>query len=240
MIGEKYFINNYSFFWESHLPMTNFFLRKMNTDLFEKQDEFLESKTNGRRRSLLSQVGFEIFGEAVRNKADIDSALVEDRFKEIEEKCRVQLLELEDEDITHLLKKLDEYEINESVELAKRLDKYFSTHENLQEIIINPRFKGCGFIDFCYGDIVANNTLYEIKMVDRNFRSIDCRQLLTYCALNYMSNDYTIKNIGIYNPRRGKYFKISLDRFTLMISGKPSSVLLGEIIEFISGGGVSK
>ena len=38
------------------------------------------------------------------------------------------------------------------------------------------------------------------KTVERAIRSSDIRQLITYAALNYASQQYAIDKIGIFNP----------------------------------------
>ena len=89
--------------------------------------------------------------------------------------------------------------IEEAIELAKRLEDCFANLPG-EAVIIQPRFRGCGVLDSCYGDLLASQCLYEVKMVDRNLRGMDLRQVLVYCALNYRSQQYIINSVSILNP----------------------------------------
>jgi hypothetical protein len=239
MISEKKFINGYGFFWGSILPMSKVFLRKMNKDLLlSTNDYYLDSATDGRRRSFISLLGFNLFANSIGINNYLQ-LIKQNGIEEVENLTRNQLKNYEFQEIG-LLSKLTEIEINEAIELAIRMRKFFIKYESNSQINISPFFKGCGFIENCFGDVIVNNTLYELKAVQRNFQVVDYKQLITYCALNYMSRQYDIKEIALYNPRSGNYFKHNIDQFSMMISGKPSTILFGEVIEFISGGGISK
>ena len=73
-----------------------------------------------------------------------------------------------------------------------------------------PYFKGCGLIDECFGDVIMGDTLYEIKSVSGNFIMEHFKQVFVYFALNYISKNYSLKNIAIYNPRKDLCFKIPI------------------------------
>ncbi|WP_019120452.1 hypothetical protein [Brevibacillus massiliensis] len=237
MISEKQFINNFNFFWSSLLPTSSLLIKKINEELYIREYDYLQSSIVGRRRSLLSYISFQLFIKASEKMIELDHFPF-DEYKIIEEKYIKQFSELEEDD-PEITDPLIIHEYNEALVLANRLFSYFSKVQN-GSLVINPSFRGCGFINNCFGDVLVDDTLFEIKMVNRNFRVHDCKQLLTYCALNYASNEYTIKRIALFNPRNGKITTFNIDEFCLMMSGKSSTVLLGEIIEFISGGGISR
>ena len=104
--------------------------------------------------------------------------------------------------------------------------------------MVNPLFNGCGIIKNCYGDVIADCDLFEIKATKKFFEPKDIRQLLTYCALNYNNKKFNIKNVGIYNPKIGQYFKINIDDLCLLVSGKDSTYVFNEILNFISSYGI--
>src|SRR5690606_22785783 len=127
-----------------------------------------------------------------------------------------------------------EVQVQIAIELAKRLEKYFKNQEESKPILIQPRFKGCGLLDSCYGDILVSPTLYESKMVERNLRSVDLRQLLIYCALNYRSKQYQISDVAVINARRGMLYHFELDYLAKRVSGRTAPELLHHIADFLT------
>jgi hypothetical protein len=101
-------------------------------------------------------------------------------------------------------------------------------------------FTGCGFVDASEGDAIYGQTLYEIKTVERPFRSHDIRQTIVYAALNLAAGQFAISNIGLFNPRRGLYCDVNLDRVCLEISGRPTQELLALVVQAISSGEMSR
>jgi hypothetical protein len=76
-------------------------------------------------------------------------------------------------------------------------------------------------------------TLYEVKCVERNLRSIDIRQVLTYCALNYQSRQFEIDEVCVVNPRRGIVFRFGVEALAEQASGKNSADLFHQIGDFL-------
>lgn len=240
MINEKQLISNYSYFWSSILPLQKIFQRKVNLESKSIGSSFLESNITGRRRSYISQVSFWVYLYSKKYNINILCNRYEKSIEdEIEKLCSKQF-ELYNKKIENLNKELSVYEWDEIYELARRLYKFFEVFHKGEDIEFNPEFKGCGFLDDCYGDILVNGCLYEIKMVDRNFRINDFQQILTYCSLNNISKQHDITKICILNPRAGKYFDAKLDDLSIMISGKDKSILYHEIMVFLTGDGISK
>jgi hypothetical protein len=114
-----------------------------------------------------------------------------------------------------------------------RLESYFDDYSP-NSILIQPRFRGCGILDSCYGDILGKKCLFELKMADRNLRSADVRQLLTYCALNHHSSQYEIESLAILNPRRGLEFAFQVEDLAQRASRKNASELFHGITSFLS------
>ena len=152
-------------------------------------------------------------------------------------------------------------EEDEVLKIARRLRAFIDQYSRGRSIIPSPRFPGCGFIDASCGDFLLGDTLYEIKAAEPAERKspgddagpnskrrrarppfllVNFRQLLVYLALNASSKSYDIKYIGLLNIRTGHHFKVSLEVFVRSISGKHSSELFAELLDFISGGGVSR
>ncbi len=108
------------------------------------------------------------------------------------------------------------------------------------KIIVRPVFDGCGYIDASEGDVILGDVIYEVKTVERQFRGTDIRQVVTYAALNSLSKQYTVSNIGLFNPRSGMYFQENIDVLCWEISGKTGQELFSEIEKAISSGETSR
>lgn len=235
MISEKQFISHYDSFWKDKLPFQNIFQRKINLEAENMEIGYLKSSIIGRRRSYLSQVAFMVYKFSVEKDIDLLKRKLSAKQQEnIEKICHEQFkhyaLEIHNINIC-----LSNIEWNEVYELAKRLFIFYNKICLNQNVIFSPQFCGCGVVNQCYGDIFVGNCLYEIKMVDRNFRLSDIRQLLIYCVLNNIQgNKYDITEVCLLNPRSGKYFKKSINDFSIMLSGKEYLELSNDICDFIT------
>jgi hypothetical protein len=109
-----------------------------------------------------------------------------------------------------------------------------------KQIIFEPTFKGCGFLEASVGDLIVGDALFEVKAGDRLFRSTDLRQLITYCAMNFANKSYQIYRAGCVNPRRGTYFVLDLETLALQLSGKSATELFNDIIYYLSSSGISR
>jgi hypothetical protein len=113
---------------------------------------------------------------------------------------------------------------------------------------LSPVIPGCGIVDRSSADILIEAMtpfedlptllLYEVKVVDRGFRAIDFRQLLTYAAL-MLAERRLPRLIGLVNPRRGVYFECDLNALCMDTAGVPAGDLLDRIIFEITSGEVS-
>ena len=122
---------------------------------------------------------------------------------------------------------------DEAIELATRLEEFFQEQSSRQAIVIQPPFRGCGILDSCYGDLLQGDHLFELKMVDRNLRSIDLRQVVVYCALDHYGQQYRIKTTSILNPRRGIEYRFELEDLVAQISNKTPAELFHQIVDFL-------
>lgn len=126
----------------------------------------------------------------------------------------------------------------DAVFVAERLEEFFAKQiiesDGSAQLEIRPKLAGCGWIDAAEADVLFGNTLYEVKAGERHFRMTDLRQLLCYCALNFSSKQYEIRNAALINPRFGTLIRDELDSLCQQIAGASSADVLGEIISYIS------
>jgi hypothetical protein len=123
----------------------------------------------------------------------------------------------------------------EAATLALRQLHFFqSSHLVGSWFKTRPKFKGCGILANCEGDVLTKDTLFEVKAGDRNFRIPDLRQLLTYSALANEADELTFSKIGLLNPRTGAFWIRDLDVVCRAISGVRSFDVFGKIVETLT------
>jgi len=235
MISEKIFIKNYVSFWKSIFPLANVFIKSVLIESKNKGNE-LQITTTGRRLSFVSQMGFVLFSHVVLkniSKEEIDSLTITNSWYQRIESSSMKQFEKYSDDEQDINEPLNSQELIDAKKIFERLYTYFFNQPQ-QKIIVSPIFNGCGLIDDCYGDLLFEDILYEVKAVNRNFNIQDFRQIITYCALNHVSKQYYIKRIGLYNPRYDSHYVIDLEAFATSISGNSFSNICWEIINYIS------
>jgi hypothetical protein len=88
-------------------------------------------------------------------------------------------------------------------------------------------------LDSCEGDVLAGAVLYEIKNVDREFRSLDLRQLLTYAFLDNLGGTRRFSAVGLVNARRGVYFRASVERVCRGVAAASAAEVFREMELFL-------
>lgn len=235
MISEKVFIKNYTGFWNSLFPLNNAFMKGVVLECSQHQSE-IELNTSGRRFSFVSEVGYQVFAQCKVHRISInDFTFNNNLYKQVEDRCYEKFELFHDDDLT-IRDPLSSDEFDDAIKITQSLNRKFPG----DIVAVNPKFAGCSIIDTCYGDVLNNDTLYEIKSVSRNFNIIDFRQLITYCALNNVSKKYSINSIGLFNPKRNMTFEIELEIFASAIAGATISDIYWDIVNFISHDDTSK
>ncbi len=238
MISEKAFVSSFNSFWQELIPSGDAYLRAMNIRRLHFISP-LESDTEPNRRAIVNEIGFLLYKSSINLLTTISEIYKTSELESVSRQS-LQLAENYQGLGENELSFPTQSEQDEGLQIANRLKVYFCEYEKENKVLPAPLFRGCGFVDDCYGDLLAGNTIYEVKSGDRSFRLMDVKQILVYVALNFISKDFKIENVGFLNPRVGTYYRISLSEFSLALSGKNTIELLSEIIEFISSGGVSR
>jgi hypothetical protein len=238
MISEKNFVTSFNSSWQELAPTIQPYVRAINLGTFHFASP-LKSKNEPKRRAIVNEISFLIFKSSINSIMSLKDIFESDELGKISEQSlslakSFQILSNEE------LIPATKTELKEALSLAERLKLYLDQNEKEQKINVSPAFKGCGFIDDCYGDLLIGKTLYESKAGDRTFRLVDLKQILVYLALNYANKSYDIQDVGFVNPRLGIYYKVKATEFSFGVSGKDLIELLSEIVEFISSGGLSK
>lgn len=239
MISEKTFSAEFSGFWAECLPfLTPQAIAELNlsgTVVGHSRREWmkpLSASEDSSNNDIIAETAFGLFAESLTKKVSVQK-ISNDKtaLREITKSAKARVLDLRREIAGKPQTTFPN--INEAITLASRLEAYFRGFSK-KSITVQPRFRGCGIVNSCYGDLLAKGKLIELKMVDRNLRSADIRQLLVYCALNHHSSQYKIDSVVILNPRRGLEFSFDVEEIADRASGKTSAELFHEITTFIS------
>lgn len=231
MIDASYFAASYTAFWSEYTPACEHFVRNMNIYGTKRYAGEIASYEKIKRAQFIAEFAFSMFSERVK--------LQFDGKKQMSSAYRDTVARMAAFSEGHgLHRRLTNAEDYELFEIYDRIQSFFKY--KLEGVTVRPTFKGCGFIDESEGDIIHSNTLFEVKTVDRNFRSSDIRQLVTYSALEFIAGNNRFNKIGLINPRRGVYCLYDLAFVCSEISGLPGTGLLDLIGNTVSSGQSSR
>lgn len=231
MIDASSFATFHNAFWADVAPTSEHFVRHVNLAYTERWSAPLRKPKRPIRAALVAELAFSRLCAKV-NKVDnsiIDVIAYEETIRRL-----LPLIE----NPTDLKKPLTAIEAKEVDRLENELFSFFNSRPS--QLLTRPEFTGCGYIDMSEGDILSGTCLFEIKAVDRPTRSVDIRQLMTYCALNHFSEQYCVDSIGVFNPRRGTYFSLPIDDVAQEIAGRSPQELFDSIIYAVSSGDISR
>lgn len=239
MISVTRLSSSFTSFWQELLPTGDAFVRRMNLD----KQRFcvpLDSKVQAARRALVNEMGFQMFKLSLGSGFSLDQT----RYT-TEELTQIYLQAWRSLQMSHWFRDsdasdLDEIERAETVEIARRLRHFFRELHSGKAPQLSVVFPGCGFVDNSEGDVLIEQTLYEIKAGDRSFRLIDIRQVLVYLAMNQSANYYDINKVGFLNPRLGVCYSLDVEELVVRVAGTSSVELFSDIVYFVSGSGVSR
>ena len=237
MITERQFAEQFSGFWNQCLPLlTPQTVAAMNIQGIPMPTargfvaKPLDPTEDPANNDLVADTGFGIFTAAIQREKSVYSIRNTAILKKVSESAVERISRLRNTEGKNRAKHLRG--MDDPMKIATCLEDFFED-EGAGKLVIQPRFKGCGILDSCYGDLLKGNTLYEVKCVERNLRSIDLRQVLAYCTLNYQSQQFNITEVCIVNPRRGISFRFNVESLALQTSGKNSAELFHQISDFL-------
>lgn len=232
------FSTSYNALWRSIAPTCELYVRRLNMSGLEQIERpMLESIEPG-RSALISEFAFSMFVALASNLLKGKSSLENKELRaEAWNQTKSRLSAFSTHDVGEL-SDLSEDEMKYADEVCARQYRFFRARG--KKIALRPIFLGCGFIEASEGDVIVDDTIYEVKTVERAIRSSDIRQLITYAALNYASQQYAIDKIGIFNPRRGTACEVNLEHACDEISGRSALDLFWQITSAISSGEISR
>ena len=208
MITALDFATRHGSFWKANFPALESYVRLVNSGAYERYADPLDWTAKAERNYFVSEVGFCLAKISQHGTATVDQAMgmARDRLSNLP-------------GISEAAPVLSASERRLASSLSNSLISILHHIEPTGDTVFDPSFKGCGLMLQAYGDCLRGSTLFEVKSVERAFRSSDFRQLLTYFFLNRSSQVYQIQRLGVINPRTCIYFSAPVDELIYAISG---------------------
>jgi hypothetical protein len=237
LIDASTFSTSYTAIWNEIAPTCELFVRQLNQRFLKRAFPPMP-KTNTPNRTLIAEYGFSLFTERGNNwLKGVPRPLSEIQANaKAETNRRLKPLSAQGVELEYNFDEAASFEVQE---ISDRLSKFF-LGDGASHLVLRPIFPGCGFIDASEGDVIHERTIFEVKTVDRFFRSNDVRQLVTYAALNSIAKKFDITDIGLMNPRNGQYCVCSMEEVAIEVAGLSKEELCSSIIHAISSGGTSR
>lgn len=228
MISPSHFARNYNSFWNALFPIADTLLRSINLN-YERFTP--EGKTpftsHPSRRGLLNEVGFEIARRLTSAVGELAESELADAYSSAA--TAIQRLDRETN-----MAPLTEDEWKESIFVGRRL-KLFCERWPQEDVSFSTPVRGCGFVDDGAADLLVADTVMEVKAGERNFRSVDLRQVITYAALLEARSPGVIRKICLVNPRRGVFYCADISEVCLSAGGRTAADAFAQISSFASG-----
>jgi hypothetical protein len=218
MINERDIAVKFKSIWKQHLPMLNpVFTEGFNLSQVKRINPKQVIPSTVVRYDLVAETAFNLAALAYTNRAT-PGEIFKDRAQQHE------LIASTARDINRLRnytisdEPLADIELADILGIAENTLDFISKMDG-QEVTFRPEITGYGFIPNITADLSIDDTLFEIKTVNRNFRSSDLKQLFIYLALRQVSNAENWHCAGLYNPRKGTYSKFNVDNMINDLSG---------------------
>lgn len=217
MITERDIAEKFSIIWKQHFPLlTPNFMRVFNEAQIFNINAPIPINENV-RNDIVSEIAFNIVEKIMIEKTTVEEFINdENNLKKIIETTAKVIWKSANYSEADLI--LNEYELNEIIRICNNLSE-FITKLKKSQLQFKPKFKGYSFIPDLVGDLSIDDTLFEIKTVNRNFKSSDLKQLFIYLALQQVSTGLNWKYAGLYNPRKGTYCKFNVKSLIYNLTG---------------------
>jgi hypothetical protein len=220
MISEVSFSRGYTSFWTEYAPWISDYVSSINKGLVERLEYPIEIGDDTIHRSINNTIAFTLFKNVIEEgNNDIEKALLEAK----------KII------VNYPRNNIETYVLSEEYKkIIQRQCERLLKHYRGKLIEFYPEFSGCGIMESCQGDMFYNETLVEIKAGERGVLSSDIKQIITYCALNWLSsNSKTIKRVEFYNPRQGILWESELEELIMTVSNLPIEDLFDQIGKYL-------
>jgi len=241
MISERSFASSFLGFWTELLPMlTPSFIHMINEGykkrLADECGEPIKDVTKNLKTgsfSLIAEFAFFLAKTSIEEKLSVEKVFNNKKYCEFAERSALDEITKYEGRKVSFRSRLVLPELREGLALAKNYQRFFEARGKDKRIEFAPIIQGAGFLSICQADISIEDALFEIKTVDRNLAGKDIRQLLIYLALQEATGKKRWLMGGFFNPRKAIYHEFEVDEIIPRMSGKSSSEVFQDIIDFV-------
>lgn len=218
MISERDISEKFSAIWKQNLPlMTPSFMRVFNEAQIKRINKNPIPNSENIRYDIVSETSFNLSEIATIEEQSVDKIINNSsRFKKVVSETAKSIWTSGNYKKDDL--RLGKAEIEEIQKICKNTLEFIRLTKT-KEVEFKPKLKGYGFIPDLIADLSVDDTLYEIKTVNRNFKSSDLKQLFIYLALRQVSEGVNWKYAGLYNPRKGTFCKFNIKSLIYNLTG---------------------
>lgn len=218
MISERDISEKFSAIWKQNLPlMTPNYMRVFNEAQVKRINKKSIPSGKDIRYDIVAEISFNLSELAVMEKKPVEKLITDTkRFKKIISETAKSIWK--SGNYTKKDLKLEELELKEISAICNNTLEFIGLIKK-NSVEFKPKLKGYNFIPDLTADLSIDDTLYEIKTVNRNFKSSDIKQLFIYLALRQVSEGVNWKYAGLYNPRKGTYCKFNVKSIIYSLSG---------------------
>ncbi len=230
MISEKQLAELFDSFWQQHFPLLNpTFVRQFNSEkerLIGAGGQPVKPVKMGPdvdRFDLVAELAFEISHEKYRAKTGGTPSHATAYRRALKKMATIiGLAEIPEPSSA---------EIAEANSLVTVYDVFFDMVATSEEIAFRPRIKGAGVLDEMEADFCSPTTLYEVKAVNRNLKSGDLRQVVSYLVAGLASHQFAWTDYCIFNPRLAIYHTGKIEELLAYISGRTSHECIADVLD---------
>ncbi len=241
MISERDLAADFQGFWADLLPLlTPAFVKVFNeaymTPLIDDLGKTVKPIPIGaeQRHDLVAELAFNIATLSRKHHLSVESVLQDGEMRHTASETSFALLR-QYQHVTSEGRAVTEGEWQEARGLAEVYGVFLGQRGAAAVVEFSPVIPGAGFLGSCRADLSVDQTLFEVKTVNRNIAGKDIRQVILYLALQAASGDRRWVSAGFLNPRRATWYEFSVDHLMHRTSGgRVTSEVFQEIIDFLS------
>lgn len=217
MISERDISEKFSTIWKQHFPLlTPNFIRVINDTQIKAINSEQVITVEEVRYDLVSETAFNLSELAFINKLTPSEVFAEEEEKNIVNFTAKSIWKSgnymeNDLSISDIEKQVIIAIAENTLEFIEKLGG--------KDVLFRPKLKGYSFIPDLTADVSIGDSIFEIKTVNRNFKSSDLKQLFIYIALRQVSEMENWKFAGLYNPRKGVYYKFNIQSLIYNLTG---------------------
>lgn len=218
MISERDISEKFSAIWKQNLPlMTPSFMRVFNEAQIKTINKGSIPNSEDVRYDIVAETAFNLCEIVTVEEKTIDEIIDDSkRFEKIVLDTAKSIWTSGNYSKSDL--KIGKSELNEIRNICENILEFIQLSKR-DKVEFKPKLKGYSFIPDLTADVSIDDTLYEIKTVNRNFKSSDLKQLFIYLALKQVGEGKNWKYAGLYNPRKGTFCKFNVKSLIYNLTG---------------------